>query len=169
MRYELGRPGRKCFASGRDLRAGDEFYSVLLETVTGWERREYALEHWPGPPADAVGVWRGRVPAEDARPAAPAPLTTEALLAWFDRLALAADEQQQRLRYVLTLLLLRRKALKLQDVDRTEAGEFLIVKRTRGASTDRVLDPRLSEERIQAVEQELNRLLEMAGSVREGQ
>lgn len=164
MHYDVSRNSKRCCVSGRELAPGEVYYSALVDTVTGLVRRDYSKEHWAGPPEDAVGHWRGCLEKAEG-PAKPKPASVEEMLKLFDRLAPPegaeeVDPKRTQLRYVLALLLIRRRALKLHSVERDESGEFLVVGRRRSKATCKVLDPQLSEEQIQQVELELAPLLE---------
>src|SRR5437660_970710 len=90
--YAIQGPGRRCAATGRELRPGERLVSVLLDEAGRLVRRDYAADAWPGPPAGAVAWWAGRVP-QAGRPARP-PVNDELLLDCFEHLAGAADPRQ---------------------------------------------------------------------------
>ena len=169
MHYEIGRNSRRCCVSGKELEPGDEFYSALIDTVTGLQRCDYAPEHWTGPPENVFGFWRGRLPIEAAQETREPP-SLDAMLELFEQFADAASAEDSAgsrkpaLCYVLALLLIRRKALKLNSIAREDEVEYLVVSRPRTTIEYRVPDPQLPEERIHEVEQELTRLLESVGA-----
>lgn len=162
MQYEIAKNSRQCAVSGRAIGPGEVYYSVLLDTVTGFERRDYAQENWNGPPPEAIGFWRGRIPV-GGESNKPKPVSAETMLELFERLADKNEESAQRLKYVLALLLLRRKALKLQGMERTPQGDVLLVRPPHSKETVyQVLDTGLSEEQMGIAEAELAELLENA-------
>lgn len=72
-------------------------------------RVDFAADAWSGPPADAFGWWKSRVPEPHAKKIKLAP--NEVLLELFDQLAEQPDRADMR--YVLALLLVRRRVLRL--------------------------------------------------------
>ena len=70
------------------------------------KRSDYAAEVWQGPPENAVGWWKSQVPDKTSRRKHWAP--NEVMLKFFDELAASPDKQDMR--YVLTLLLIRRSS-----------------------------------------------------------
>jgi hypothetical protein len=78
-------------------------------------RRDYAADAWPGPPEGAIAWWRSRMPEADGRPKL-AP--QDVLINLF--VELADEPQEACFRYVLGLLLLRRRMVKLEET-RTDA------------------------------------------------
>ena len=47
--YQIQGPARQCAATGRELRPGERFYSVLLDEAGQFVRKDYAADAWPGP------------------------------------------------------------------------------------------------------------------------
>jgi hypothetical protein len=121
--FEVQRSTRRCAATQRALEPGDECYSVLETAGRDVVRKDYCPESWPGPPETVIGWWRSRVPEPTAKKVKLAP--NDVLLALFDQLADQAE--QSDMRYVLALLLMRRRVLRLESPlefshDRTEQG-----------------------------------------------
>jgi hypothetical protein len=110
--FEVQRCARRCAATDRALEPGDECYSIL--EVKGAEviRKDYCPEGWSGAPEGVFGWWKSRVPEPTAKKIKLAP--NDVLLELFDQLADRLD--QADLRYVLTLLLIRRRVLRLEEV-----------------------------------------------------
>ena len=72
----------------------------------------------------------------------------------------ATEPGQIRFRYVVVLLLMRRKRLKFEDTIRKADGtEALVVRDTRNGKKLEVLDPRLNETELEAVQAEVFQLL----------
>lgn len=156
--YEIQGPTRTCAATGRDLKPGERFHAVLIEQEGKLVRVDYAAESWPGPPADAVAHWTGRVPTAD-KPRRPV-VNDEVLIGCFDRLKGSTDPDGLNFRYVAALLLMRRKRLKFEDATRDEGGrDVLLLKDARTGSIHTVADPRLTEDQIEAVQTEVFRVL----------
>ena len=118
MDYEIHRSTRHCAKTGRELVPGEEFYSVLTEAGSALVREDFSAEAWEGPPAAAIGWWKSHVPSPDARKLHWAP--NDVMLDLFEQLA--DDSRQADLRYVLALLLIRRRVMRLED---TERGEII--------------------------------------------
>ena len=76
----------------------------------------------------------------------------------------ADDAKREQLRYVLALLLMRRKALKLHDVQQDGEKEVLMFRRPRSKENLPVTDPGLDESQVDRLEEELAELLGTAPS-----
>jgi hypothetical protein len=156
--YEIQGPTRVCAATGRELKPGDRFCAHLTERDGKFVRTDYAADVWPGAPPEAVAHWSGRVPADD-KPRKPV-VNDEVLLGCFDRLKEATDADGLNFRYVAALLLMRRKRFRFEDVARDEAGrDVLILKDAKGGTVHQVIDPRLTDDQIAAVQAEVFRVL----------
>jgi hypothetical protein len=156
--YEIPSPTvRVCTATGRELKPGDRVFGVLLDEGGKLTRRDYAAEAWPGPPTGAVAYWSGRVPTSD-KPRKP--VYNEGLLFdCFDHLATATEPEKLNFRYVVALLLMRRKRLKFEDTRRSAAGDVMVLRDARTGSRVEVTDPRLGDEQIVEAQNEVFRVL----------
>jgi len=155
--YQIQGPARQCALTGRDLRAGEKFFSALLDEGGQLTRRDYAADAWPGPPEGAIAYWSGKIPLA-GQPQRPA-INDEWLLDCFSHLGEAVEPAQKNFRYVVALLLMRRKRFKFEDVRKRDGDEYLLVRDARTRATHEVLDPRLNEAEITAVQDEVFRVL----------
>ena len=107
--FEVQRCTRRCAATDRALEPGELSYSVLEVHGADVVRKDFCSEAWSGAPESALGWWKTRIPEPSSKKVKLAP--NEVLLDLFDELA---DRPEQcDLRYVLTLLLIRRRVLRL--------------------------------------------------------
>jgi hypothetical protein len=154
--YEIQRCTRRCAASGRELLEGESFYSVLLPRGAALERLDYAAEAWNGPPAEAIGWWKSQMPTHGARKAQLAP--SDVLLEFFA--GLAGQTEQADVRYVVALLLIRRRILRLEATEKDEAGqETLVLYCHRDETMHRVLVTPPDDRRADEIQAEVSRLL----------
>jgi hypothetical protein len=150
-------PAKVCAATGEPIAPGDRYYSVLVEGADGFERRDYAASAWPGPPPGAVAHWLGRVPAQE--PKRRLTINDEVLADCLARLEGATEPAKVNFRYVVALLLMRRKRLRFEDLAREPGGDVMVLRDAKGGTTYRVTDPRLGEAELAAVQDEVFRVL----------
>jgi hypothetical protein len=156
MDYEVQRCTRQCAKTGRDLGPGEPFYSVLLADGAKLLRQDFCLEAWEGPPEGAVGWWKSQMPQPQATRARLAP--NEVMLQLFDQIEGQPDKQDMR--YVLALLLVRRRVMRLEQSDRDDDDrEVLVLYCPRREVTYRVGAVTPDDERIQEIQDELAGLL----------
>ena len=61
--YQIEANTRRCTASGRELKPGERFFSVLLDQGGKFQRKDYGSEAWQGPPEGTFSFWTGKIPA----------------------------------------------------------------------------------------------------------
>ncbi len=155
--FDLQHNTRHCAASGRELRPGELFYTVLRKAGATVERLDYGAEAWTGPPEVCLAWWKSQLPAAiDNKKPQWAP--NDVLLNLFE--TLAEQPEQADLRYVLTLLLIRRRLLRLEESQRDEQGiEQLTVYCPRNETQYHLPAIVPDEARVQAIQAELGKLL----------
>ena len=150
LHFEFKKSSRKCYASEREFKPGDGFYSALLECEDGQsERRDFSIDQWDGPPDDCIGWWKSSVPELGKGKVYWAP--KRVLIAYFEHLQ--TSEQTADLAFVTGLLLMQKKMLTQLD---SEFGESTLELHCRSSNTTyslAVVD--ISSERLAAIQQEL--------------
>lgn len=157
MDYEIQRCTRRCAASDRNLVPGETYYSAMVAEGGAMRRLDYAAENWSGPPAGALAWWRSQLPlrAEGQKRWAP----NDAMLRFFEELAEAPEKAD--VRYVLALLLVRRRVLRIEESDAAPQGApSLVLFCPRNDTTYTVAAAAPTAERIEAIEEELAGLLQ---------
>lgn len=153
--YQIQPNTRHCAATGRELRAGEKFYSVLLQEGGKLVRHDYAFEAWQGPPEGAFSFWSGRV-AEQGRKLR---IDDDLLADCFQRLEGQAEPAQVNFRYIVALLLMRRKRFQFEEARVEEGHEILRMRCVRTGARHDVINPCLTEEEVVAVQDEVFKVL----------
>jgi hypothetical protein len=155
--YQIQPNTRHCAATGRELKAGEKFYSVLLLEGGKLVRRDYAVEAWQGPPEGAFSFWSGLVPA--AEQGRKLRIDDDLLADCFQRLEGQTEPAQMNFRYVVALLLMRRKRFKFEEARVEEGHEVLRMRCTRTGTQYDVVNPCLTEDEMVAVQDEVFKVL----------
>jgi hypothetical protein len=108
--FEIQRCTRRCAATDRAMEPGEICYSVLESRGADIIRKDYSKAAWSGPPAEAFGWWKSRIPEANAKRIKLAP--NDVLVELFEQLAERPDGDDMR--YVLALLLVRRRVFRLE-------------------------------------------------------
>ncbi|QEG35288.1 hypothetical protein [Bythopirellula goksoeyrii] len=114
---------RVCAATDRPLQPGDVYFSLLQLEANEMIRKDFSAEAWQGAPDECVGWWRSRVPAKDDSQPVMAPI--DVMLNLFE--ALEEVPAETEFRYLLGLLLLRRKSLRREDSIQDDKGREVLV------------------------------------------
>lgn len=170
----VGQPTRRCAATGKPLDTGVPCVATLVRIRTQGDdgtgdsevvRRDYAPAEWPAAwtpdrrPAEAmelIAVWRTRVP--EPRSGAFRVIEDAEALDLFEQLEDAGDDTKRAIRFVLALLLVRRRLLVCTQTD-PRTGAMTVKRRGTEAEPIVVEDPGLDEARITATIDELGALL----------
>jgi hypothetical protein len=155
MDFEVDRCTRRCATTGRDFEPGETIYSTLIVEGGRVVRRDYSSEAWTGPPSGSLGWWKSQAPAPDAKKAHWAP--NEVLLELLDaESAPAADD----FRYVLSLLLARRRVLRLEETEkRSDGREVSVFYCPRNEKTYHIVTDHPNADRAREIQQQLAQLL----------
>ena len=155
--YQIQPNTRQCALTGRELKVGERFYTALLEEGDRFRRRDYSGEAWQGPPPGAFSFWTGVVPPpEDSRK----PRFDDDLLEeCFHRLEGQLDPSRVNFRYVVALLLIRRRRFKFEQTISEGGAERMCVRCARLGTKYQVTNPRLTEEEMSQVQDEVFQVL----------
>jgi len=146
------------------LTPGEPAVAVLLEnTETGaLERLDYSEDGWRSAarPDRVFCYWRRTVPDSQAK-ASPF-VDDDELIAIFESLADADGAQRRAFRFILALLLVRKRLYRHAGSDERDGAPVMLLKR-RGADRDEppiaVPDPGMDAEHIAAASESLDRAL----------
>jgi hypothetical protein len=125
MDFEVQRCTRHCAVSGRELASGEWFYSVLAAEGPAVVRHDFATEAWSGPPERSLGWWKSQMPALESKSKKAQWAPNDVMLQLFDELA--NQPERADMRYVLTLLLVRRRVLRLEDTEQSDAKQEMML------------------------------------------
>ncbi len=162
--YDVARATGCCAATGASIEPGSSYVATLCEREgeEGFDRLDYSTQAWERGerPARLFSSWRTTMPEPGGK--AKTLVDDEVLLNLFHRLA--DDQQPQRIayRFVLALILLRKRLLK-HDETKAQNGASVWMMRLKGDPVDapkvEVVDPNLSEEQVREVSDQLGEIL----------
>jgi len=155
--WSIKRGELKCEKCSRDFANEEEYYSALYDEERQFVRRDYCLECWDGHDEERMfSFWKTRVPdREEERKVA----DDEVVMNFFMRLQGETDPMKVNFRYVLALLLMRKRVFKLDDIRYDEKGEALVLKQRGEDKEVIVYNPELTEEQIAQVTEEVGQIL----------
>src|SRR5580700_2102282 len=112
MDYQIQPNSRRCAVTGRELQPGERFFSALLDEDRQLVRKDFSQEAWQGPPPGAVSFWTGHVLAatDKQKPR----FDDELLEDCFQRLDGQTEPGRVNFRYVVALLLMRRRRFRFE-------------------------------------------------------
>lgn len=154
--FDIQRSTKRCAKTEREFRPGETYYSVLVSEGAEIVRYDYSQEAWSEPPENTVGWWKSLMPEPNSKKVNWAP--NDVMLHYFEQLE--NDPTKADVRYVLALLMVRRRIVRLEDTETDEEGHEQLVLYCPKNEADYkipVLDP--APERAAEIQDELSKLL----------
>ncbi len=155
--YEIAHQTGVCAITQRTLHPGEKFYAVLFDTPDGFERRDYSTEAWENPPENYFSYWKSRVPQKQEKKRLL--VNNDVMVDLMFRLADREEEVKQHFRFVLSLILMRKRLLKYEQTVHEEGIEYWHMRLTRDQSIQAIVNPRMTDDQIAAVSAELGAIL----------
>lgn len=162
--WRIAKSNHVCRGCDARFKVGDSYFSVLFDQGNDFQRNDFCADCFQAQrPAGVFSFWKTTVPEEEEETKPKPVLDVASVLDFFRRLAGDRDPQRVAFRYVLALMLTRKKVLKLKGGSRAQDGsDVLVFAEGRGGETHEVLQPALSEDEVAVVSAELGRLLGVA-------
>jgi hypothetical protein len=157
--YAVARPEGKCSATGQPIVPGDKFMALVRETPTGIERSDFCLAAWPDvDKKDALAFWQTTMPTPD-QTKKKVFVDDDVLMQLFERLADATETTKIHFRFVLGLILMRKRLLTYEGTDHKDGQDFWMVRVKKAAEAIPLADPTLDQDQMQAVSSQLGEIL----------
>ena len=157
--YEVARTGGKCAVSGRVIEPKEKYFALLRETPAGFERLDISAEHWEAfDKSNHLGYWQTVMPLHEQKKKVF--VDDDVLCGLFERLADTAEPSKLNFRFVLGLILMRKRLLVYENSRTNDAGQEVWSMRFKGK--EELLDminPRLDEQQVKDVSTQLGEIL----------
>ncbi len=133
--WEVGKGQRSCSVTGKFFEDGEHYHSALLETKDGFVRHDYSEDAWEKleDKNQFFSFWKTKVQAANEK-SKKLVIDLDAFYAFFCNLAKSEDESKILFRYLVALLLVRKRVLRLDKIEHPEGKQetlFLTDMRTK--------------------------------------
>jgi len=155
--WKTPRPTEQCAGCRHVFEPGETVRAFLYEASTGYERRDYCADCLPADDRQAVGSWRTRRPVLAARRRTA--FDAAAAYELFQQLEDDAEPARTQLRFLLALLLWRKRVLKLARTCDETGCEYWEFRDLHADVTHRVRRPALAEEELDQLSSQLEQLV----------
>ncbi|UCE99124.1 MAG: hypothetical protein JSV82_08070 [Planctomycetota bacterium] len=156
--WEIDKPLGHCHGTDKQIKYGEEYFAALVETEEGLQRRDFCADYWEEKRPDVFCYWKTTLAAPDKKKQIF--VDDEMLMAFFERLAEETEQEKINFRFVLALILMRKRRLKY-DSTRTEDGkEIWRLKLSGEKQLVEVINPHLNEEQIEQLSTQLSQILQ---------
>ena len=156
--WVINKPLGECCGTGRQIEPGEEYFGALIETPEGLERRDYSAEYWEKEKPEAFCFWRTKLPDPEAKKELF--VSDDMLMAFFERLAVETDAEKVNFRFVLALVLMRKRRLKYDATKMEGAKEIWCLRIAGQKEIAEVVNPHLDDEQIEQLTSQIGQILQ---------
>ena len=162
--YQISKLTGRCVACGKELAPGGEFVAAVREGPAELQRQDFCPPCWEGRAPDqgpqVLAEWRARVPQKQEKKPKLF-VNDDILIQFFHRLADSPDAGRVCFRFVLALVLMRKKVLVYDRLQKQEDGrDAWTMHFRRDQAPVTVIDPHMDAEAIAKASQQLGEVLE---------
>lgn len=156
--WEVSKPLGQCCGTGKKIEPGEEYFAALVETNEGLERRDFCADYWQGQKPDVFCFWKTKLPHPDQKKQIF--VDDEMLMAFFERLAEETEQERINFRFVLALILMRKRRLKYDSSGTQDGKEIWRLRITGDKEFVEVINPHLDEEQIEQLSSQIGEILQ---------
>lgn len=156
--YTIGRPHGKCAVSGTTIEPGTKFMAALRETPLGFERVDVLVDHWDNfDRQDVLGFWQTTMPAAEMKKKI---FVDDIVLSEiFERLCSATEAAKLNFRFVLGLILMRKRIIIYENTRYEGESEIWSVRFKGRDDRLELINPKLDEAQVLEVSGQLSEVL----------
>ena len=156
--WEVDKPLGQCYGTGRKIEYGEEYFGALVETDEGLQRRDFCADYWEEEKPDVFCYWKTRLPQPNQKKQIF--VDDDMLLAFFERLEKETEQEKLNFRFVLALILMRKRRLKYDATRIEDAKEIWRLRITGEKQFIEVVNPHLDEEQIEQLSSQIGQILQ---------
>jgi len=156
--WEIDKPLGQCHGTGRKIEHGEEYFGALVETEEGLQRRDFCADYWETEKPEVFCYWKTRLPEPGQKK--PMFVDDEMLMAFFERLARETEQEKINFRFVLALVLMRKRRLKYESSESQGDQEIWRLRVAGDKEIVEVINPNLDEEQIEQLTSQIGEILQ---------
>ena len=157
--WDINRPLGQCAGTGEKIEPGQEYFAALTETAEGLERRDFSADFWQQRNPDVYCFWKSKMPLPNQKKKLF--IDDDMLMAFFERLGAETDPEKINFRFILTLVLMRKRKLKYDNSRNEDGREIWQLKVAAQQQTVEVINPNLTEDKIEELSSQVGQILQV--------
>ena len=155
--WEVQRSSGVCSLCQNALEPFQTYYAALIDHESSFVRQDFCAHCWEKQKARSYSFWQTRVPEPNQKRSLFVDDTV--LMNFFERLADETEPLRVNFRFVLMLILMRKRILKYMNTIQENGNEIWQMRQVGTDTKHSVVNPHLDEEKIQQVSEELGAIL----------
>jgi hypothetical protein len=156
--WEINKPLGQCHGTGRKIESDEDYFGALVRTEEGLQRRDFCAEYWENEKPDVFCYWKTKLPQPGQKKQLF--VDDQMLMAFFERLEKETDQEKVNFRFVLALILMRKRLLKYDDTRIDDDREIWRLRIVGDKQTAEVVNPHLDEEQIEQLSSQIGEILQ---------
>lgn len=158
--WEISRTSGQCSGTGESIEPGCEYFAALVQTEEGLTRRDFSANYWDNSKPEVYCYWKTKQPDPDQKKQIF--IDDAMLMSFFERLEEETDQEKINFRFVLTLILMRKRKLKY-DSSQDRSGKDIWRLRIVGGDKGfvEVENPELTEEQVEQLSSQVGEILQV--------
>lgn len=157
--WEIHKPLGTCSGTGKAIEPEEEYIATLVETPEGMQRKDYGIEFWNSNKPEVYCYWKSAMPKPDQKKKLF--IDDNMLMAFFERLATETEQEKLNFRFVLALILMRKRLLKYDSSKMDNGNEIWVLKVSGKEQIEQVINPHLTEDKIEQLSEQLGQILQV--------
>jgi hypothetical protein len=156
--WTINKPLGQCHGTGVKIEPGQEYFGALVKTEEGLQRRDFCADYWESEKPDVFCYWKTKLPHPDQRKQLF--VDDQMLMAFFERLEKETDPEKVNFRFVLALVLMRKRMLKYEDTVIDDGREIWRLRIVGDKQVAQVVNPHLDEEQVEQLSSQIGEILQ---------
>lgn len=156
--WEIDKPLGHCYGTGKKIEFGEEYFGALVETEQGLKRRDFCFDYWHNEKPNVFCYWKTRLSHPGQKKTRF--VDDDMLMAFFDRLEKESEQEKINFRFVLALILMRKRRLKYESTEVEGDKEIWRLRITGDKETVDVINPHLDEVQIEQLSSQIGEILQ---------
>jgi hypothetical protein len=159
VEWEIKKTLGQCAGTEQEFAVGQEYFAALVAIDKGFERRDFSVDYWLENKPEVYCFWKTKMvdPAHKKKLF----IDDEMLMSFFERLGEETDKEKVNFRFVLTLVLMRKRKLKYLS-DAIRDGREIWHMRVAGQGREvTVVNPHLSEDQIEELSEHMGQIMQV--------
>jgi hypothetical protein len=156
--WEIEKPLGHCWGTGEKIEHGQDYFAALVETEQGLARRDFCTDYWEQEKPQVFCYWKSKLPQPGQKKQIF--VDEQMLMTFFERLAEETEQEKVNFRFVLALVLMRKRRFKYDSSrvqDDTEIWRLRVV----GGNKEfiEVINPQLDEDQVAQLSSQIGEIL----------
>lgn len=156
--WQICKPLGVCAGSEAQINPGEKYYGALIDGAEGLERQDFSVEYWQEHKPEVYCYWKTTMPDETEKKKIF--VDDDMLMSFFERLEDETEQEKADFRFVLMLVLMRKRLLKYLGSSKGDKGEIWQLKNMSTKETVEVVNPELAEDRIEQLRDKIGQIMQ---------